>query len=102
MDEADTSDWPDAPCRRGRKQGKARGLGLGSGIQSLLSCRASRARQPVAPWEWVEGGKGGQVGRLGIRWGHLDQSNISWVDGTHVPPYPGPLKMCTAAGQVGR
>lgn len=34
MDEADTSDWPDAPCRRGRKQGKARGLGLGSGVQA--------------------------------------------------------------------
>lgn len=54
------SDWPDAPCRRGRKQGKARGLAwvLGPG-----------SRHEWARW------KGGQVGRLGIRWGHLGQSD---------------------------
>lgn len=91
MDEADGWDWPDAPCRRGRRQGKARGLGLGSGVQSP-SCRA---RQLVAPWEWVRW-EGGQVGRLGIRWGHLDQSDAYVLTkacaclrkASRVPKYP--------------
>lgn len=75
MDEADTLDWPDAPCRRGRKQGKARGLGRGSGVHPV-SPSLSLA-WPGSLWHFGsgQGGKVGQVERLGIRWGHLDQSN---------------------------
>lgn len=76
MDEADTSDWPDAPCRRGRKQGKARGLGPGSGVHPV-SLSLSLLPGPAAC-----GTLGvGEVGRWGM-WGvwasdggHLGQSN---------------------------
>ena len=48
-------------------------LGPGSGVQSLLlPGQAACGTVGVGT-----GGKGGQVGRLGIRWGHLDQSTRS-------------------------
>lgn len=62
MDEAGSLDWPDAPCRHGRKQGKGSFLPLGAVCCSCCSLLGS-------------GCLGGQVGRLGIRWGHLGQSD---------------------------
>lgn len=53
------------------------------------------ARQPVAPWEWA-GGKVGRVGRLGIRWGHLDQSNT--MSGCVCTSVPGHLEMLRRVG----
>lgn len=77
MDGADLSDWPDAPCRRGRKQGKVRGLGIGSGVQSpLLPGQAACGTFLGEEWAmWI----GGKVGR----WSVWASDGDIWTSQTH-------------------